>query len=347
MESILLKIARRLITLPGYILAWAICFATLPLWLPLAALADVARGTRGVALRSATFLAVYLSCEMLGIAASAALWIWKHAARVDEANWLDAHFRLETWWGTALFRAVVCLFGIRLDVRGDADLGRGPYILLVRHASTADTLLACALVSRPHRVQLRYVLKRELLRDPCIDICGNRLPNVFVDRFSGESAREIARVKDLARDLGPREGLLIYPEGTRFSSAKRQRVLERLEAAGDVGALDYARSLECVLPPRRGGVLGVLDAAPEADVVVCAHTGLEGSASLAQIWNGGLMNRTLQVEFRRVSRSAIPMRDDGGLAWLLAEWRRVDAWVLEHRQDGCDARVSGTAQEVS
>ncbi len=334
-----LKFARRSITLPGYLLAWGIYLAALPLWLPLLALVDAARGSRAVALRSATFLAVYLSCEVLGMAASAALWIWKCAARVDEASWLDAHFRLEVWWGTALFYAVIRLFGIRLDVRDDADLGRGPYLLLVRHASSADTLLACALVSRPHGIRLRYVLKRELLWDPCIDICGNRLPNVFVDRSSGESAHEVARVQRLARDLGPRDGLLIYPEGTRFSSAKRRRVLARLEGE----ALEYARSLERVLPPRRGGVLGLLEAAPEADVVVCAHTGLEGSASLGQIWNGALLNSRLLVEFRRIARRAIPTASDGGWAWLLEEWRRVDAWVRERQQPGCDARAPGAA----
>jgi 1-acyl-sn-glycerol-3-phosphate acyltransferase len=335
-----LKFARRSITLPGYLLAWAICFATLPLWCPLLAIVDAARGSRGVALRCATLLAVYLSCEVLGIAASAGLWIWKRVVRVDEASWLDAHFRLEMWWGTALFDAVIRLFGIRLDVRDDADLGRGPYLLLVRHASTADTLLACALASRSHGIRLRYVLKRELLWDPCIDICGNRLPNVFVDRFSGEPAREVARVRELARDLGPCDGLLIYPEGTRFSPEKRQRILARLEREGDLEALAYARSLECVLPPRRGGILGLLEAVPQADVVVCAHTGLEGTASLGQIWNGALLDCRLQVEFRRIARREVPTAGDGGLAWLLEEWRRVDAWVRERQQPGRDPGVA-------
>ncbi|HEY5656808.1 MAG TPA: 1-acyl-sn-glycerol-3-phosphate acyltransferase, partial [Myxococcota bacterium] len=189
-------------------------------------------------------LTAYLSCELLGLLASAALWIWRCAAGVEQARWLDAHYRLQAWWGTALFRSVVRLFGLRLDVRGAADLERGPYLLLVRHASSADTLLASALVSGPHRIRLRYVLKRELLWDPCLDIVGNRLPNVFVDRFSEESAREVARVQQLARDLGPRDGLLIYPEGTRFSAAKRERVLARLEREGRTESLAYARSLE-------------------------------------------------------------------------------------------------------
>ena len=153
-----------------------------------------------------SLLTVYLSCEILGMVAASTLWVWKVASRTDAERWTDLHFRLEAWWGATLFRAVVRLFGLRIEVEGDADLGRGPYLLLLRHASTVDTLLASALVSRPHGLRLRYVLKRELLWDPCLDIVGHRVPNVFVDRFSDESSQEIRRLQALAQDLGPQIG---------------------------------------------------------------------------------------------------------------------------------------------
>jgi 1-acyl-sn-glycerol-3-phosphate acyltransferase len=226
---------------------------------------------------------------------------------------------------------VVRVFGLRLEVEDDADLGRGPYLLLLRHASSADTLLASALVSQPHGIRLRYVLKRELLLDPCLDIVGNRLPNVFVDRLSDDSAREIRRTQEIARGLGPREGLLTYPEGTRFSEEKRSRVLERLHREGDAKMLDYAQSLRFVLPPRPGGTLGLLEAAPDVDVVVCSHTGFEGAATLAQIWRGSLVHQKVRVHFRRISRDAIPSEREDQLAWLLEEWQRVDAWVTSQR----------------
>jgi 1-acyl-sn-glycerol-3-phosphate acyltransferase len=277
------------------------------------------------------FLTYYLSCEVLGIAISAGVWAWTSVFPVDAERWANLHYRLEAWWGTTLLCGVVRVFGLRLEVEDDADLGRGPYLLLVRHASSGDTLLAAALVSQPHGMHLRYVFKRELLWDPCLDIVGHRLPNVFVDRFSDDSAREIRRAREIARDLGPRDGLLISPEGTRFSEDKRRRVLERLHREGDAKMLDYARSLQFVLPPRPGGTLGLLEAAPEADVVVCAHTGFEGAASLAQIWQGSLVDQTVRVQFRRIPRDAIPTGRDARVAWLLEEWRRVDAWVASHR----------------
>ena len=202
----------------------------------------------------------------------------------------------------------------------------------MRHASTGDTLLASALVGRPHAVRLRYVLKRELLWDPCLDVVGQRLPHVFVDRFSGDTLREVERVQAVARDVSPRDGVLIYPEGTRFSEAKRARLLAQLAGDGDSKALDYASSLRCVLPPRPGGVLGLLEAAPAADAVVCMHTGFEGAATLAQIWRGGLLRSTIRVRFLRIPRARIPADRDARAQWLRELWQQVDAWVVARRQ---------------
>jgi 1-acyl-sn-glycerol-3-phosphate acyltransferase len=327
-------LTRRLVTIPAYGIGWALWLAAAPLWLPVAILVDLVRQSRGVALRSAAAITVYLSCEIMGIVASGGLWAWKSIFHVDAETWTDIHFRLEAWWGTTLFRAAVQLFGLHLEVEGDADLGRGPYLLMLRHASTIDTLLASALVSRAHGLRLRYVLKRELLWDPCLDIVGHRLPNVFVDRFSDDSSLEIRRVQELARDLGPRDGILIYPEGTRFSTTKRQRVLARFDQNGDAKMLEYARSLDLVLPPRPGGTLGLLEAAPEADVVVCAHTGFEGAASLAELWKGALVHQVIRVQFRRIARAEIPAARDARIAWILEEWQRVGAWVESHRSSG-------------
>ncbi|MDH3520075.1 MAG: lysophospholipid acyltransferase family protein [Myxococcales bacterium] len=323
--------ARRLLSVPAYLLAWGLCLATAALWLPLSVLVDVLRPGPAVALRSAALVCVYLSCEVIGLAASAVLWGWRRVARVDEAAWQNAHFRLQAGWGASLFGATRHLFGLELALEGDAALGRGPYLLLMRHASTGDTLLASALVARPHGMRLRYVLKRELLWDPCIDIVGQRLPNVFVERFSDDSAREVQRVHALARGLGPRDAVLIYPEGSRFSVAKRLRALERLERAGNAQQLACARACTHVLPPRLGGTLALLDATAEADVVVCAHTGFEGAASLGQIWRGALVHRTIRVQFRRIARREIPVAREARIAWLLDTWRGVDAWIDQHQ----------------
>ena len=125
--------------------------------------------------------------------------------------------------------------------------------------------------------------------------------------------------------------MLIYPEGTRFSAAKRARVLERLAREGDLKQLEYARSLHSVLPPRTGGALALLEAAPHADVVVCAHTGFEGAATLAQIWRGELLHQTIRVRFERIPRASIPTSRDAQAAWLRERWQEIDAWLASQR----------------
>jgi len=324
--------ARRAIAIPAYGAAWLVWIAAVPLWLPLAAGVDLARRNGGIALRCAAMLTVYLSLEGLGMLAAGGLWLGRRAVGMDDERWRDLHFRLEAWWGTTLFRAVVAIFGLRVEVTDRAQLGRGPYLLLLRHASAGDTLLASALVSSRFGMRLRYVLKRELLWDPSLDLVGNRIPNAFVDRSSDETGVEALRVRALASDLGLGDGVLIYPEGTRFSEAKRARLLERFSEKGDAQRLAYARSLTHVLPPRPGGTLGLMEAAPNADVVICSHTGFEGAGSLSQIWSGALLRRVVRVEFRRVPRSEIPTGRGERGDWLCAEWQRVDDWVARQRE---------------
>jgi 1-acyl-sn-glycerol-3-phosphate acyltransferase len=321
---------RRLLTIPGYAAAWLLWLATAPIWLALAGGIDLLRRQQAVALRSVAFITVYLSCEVAGVVASGALWLWRCAFGIEAERWTDLHFRLEAWWGATLFWAIVRLFDLRVEVEGRGALERGPFLMLPRHSSSADTLIASAIVSRPHGMRLRYVLKREMRWDPCLDIVGHRVPNVFIDRDSKDPAQEVRRLRALARRLGPRDGVLIYPEGTRFTPAKRDRVIERFEEAGDARMLEFARSLHGVLPPRLGGTLALLEAAPEADVVFCAHTGFEGTASIGDIWSGALLHRVIRIEFRRIPRSAIPRDREARLAWLLEEWCRLDAWVTGH-----------------
>ena len=95
--------------------------------------------------------------------------------------------------------------------------------------------------------------------------------------------------------------------------------------------LGYAESLQFVLPPRTGGAIGLLQAAPEADVIVCSHTGFESVGSLAEMWNGELVHQVIQIQFRRILRDTIPDGDDGRIIWLQEEWRRVNDWVGDHQ----------------
>jgi 1-acyl-sn-glycerol-3-phosphate acyltransferase len=324
-ESLAVRWCRRAVVVPAYLAALAITIACLPVVLPLVLAIDLVRDRRLPRTRLALFAVAYLVCEVLGLVAAAALWPVTLLSRERTLRW---HYGLQSLWARALFAAARALFGLRLEVTGADATARGPFLLFARHASLADTVLPAVLVAHPHGIRLRWVLKRELLWDPCLDFVGQRLPNVFVRRGSDDSAREIAAVLAVASDLGVRDGVFIYPEGTRATRAKRARARERLARSDPARAARLA-GLRHLLPPRRGGPLALLDAHADVDVVFMAHAGLDGAATLRDAWAGALIGRAVRVAFRRVPASRIPRDPAQRLRWLDEQWLRMDEWVDE------------------
>ncbi|MGH0037234.1 MAG: lysophospholipid acyltransferase family protein [Myxococcota bacterium] len=322
---------RRTVTVGVTCLLLATALAAAPFWIPIAWLLDRALPGR-CTLRCGLFLTYYLACEVLGILAAVGLWI-RAALRGPSGpggpRHLEGLFALQRLWSGALLRGAIRIFGFRIEAEGAEHTDR-PMLLMLRHVSVADTLLASELVSRPHLIHLRYVLKRELLWDPCLDLVGNRLPNYFVRRDSTDSEREIQGIRDLMADLGSHEGVLIYPEGTRFSRVKRERIIRRLRDGGHLGLAARAERLEHTLPPRLGGTLALLDANPGLDVVFVAHSGFESVASFWELWNGALRDAVVRVKFWRVPALEIPRGREDRIEWLYERWQTMDRWLAQH-----------------
>jgi 1-acyl-sn-glycerol-3-phosphate acyltransferase len=286
------------------------------------------RRTPWPTVRALALLAIYLVCEAIGIVAAGALWVaFKLVPGFTRQRYLRANFRLQCWWATALFRAIEVVFGIETRVTGGDRITPGPILVFSRHASTGDTLLPAVFVSGRHDIVLRWVLKRELLWDPCLDIVGNRLRNYFVDRQSTDPTGEIEAVASLATDLDQSEGVLIYPEGTRFTAAKRARALERLRAGADSDLLGLASSMRNVLPPKLGGPIALLQENPRTDLVLLAHVGFEDVESLATVFNGSLVGRTIRVHFQRIARRDIPDDPRDLRTWIFEIWKQLDEWI--------------------
>ncbi len=315
--------ARRAATFGIYTVLGLAMVLGFPLLLAAALLVDLVRPRRFVLVRCVLAFALYLGLELVGLAAAFALWLWP----LGRERFLERNRRLQTWWGSTLFRGACQVFGMTLDVRGLEAVGPGPMLVFARHASTVDTVLPTLLLARERGIALRFVLKRELLWDPCLDVVGNRLPNYFVRRGSGEGQREIAAIERLARDLGPGEGVMIYPEGTRFTPAKLARARERIRSTGDADRIASSERIGQVMPPRLGGPLGLLAAQPDADVVFLVHAGLEGARGFDEFFQGGLIGARVEVELWRVPATEIPRDLEGRKRWLLAQWERVDAFV--------------------
>lgn len=324
-EALLRCLRRRALTIPAVVLGFVVALALLPWLLCAAVVVDALRaaGRRTWAsVRLVLFGVGYLGTEVFGLAMLAGVWLSSlgrpqiRAARTwpVQRRYTAMHFASVKW-----------LFSLRFVVEGAALAAPGPLLVLVRHASIVDTLVPAVFLANVHHLRLRYVLKKELLVDPCLDVAGHWIPNHFVARDGADSAREVAKVRALKSGLGADEGVLLYPEGTRFTKAKQRRALEKL--AGDPAALERAQRLRHLLPPKPGGVLALLDAQPACDVLFVGHHGLEGFARIADIWRGALVGRTVTVRFWREPAASIPEGDDARLAWLAERWQRLDDWL--------------------
>jgi 1-acyl-sn-glycerol-3-phosphate acyltransferase len=299
--------------------------SSLPLSLPLALAVDVAAGRRHASSRFLAFASGYLACELLGLAASLGVWL-RHGRSRDHERYLAANFRLQVWWAGALLALARRIYGLRIELEL-SEVGARAVLVFVRHVSLVDALLPTVFVSGRDGTRLRFILKRELLLDPCLDVVGQRLPNAFVARGSEDPAQEEESIRRLAQDLGAREGVVIFPEGTRFTPERRARAIERVRTSGDPARLARVCGFRHVLPPRSRGALALLDAAPHADVLFLAHQGLEGTSHARTILRGGLIGRRLRVRTWRVPVSSLPASPSDRLAWLDGEWARIDCWI--------------------
>ncbi len=319
-------VARRLRTIPTFLAVFTVLTLAFPVLAVAAAVVDVVRGVARhrpwVAVRMLGFAWVYFAAEVVGLLLMFAAWVFSGFG-ANRKRLIEWTFRTQAWWAATLLRTVGTLFRMRFEVEGADVLAPGPIIVMMRHASIVDNLLPANFITIPHGIRLRYVLKRELLSDPALDVGGNRLPNYFVDRSAMRSRTEIEQVRTLADGLSSTEGVLIYPEGTRFTAEKRERALRRLE--NDEAVIARARRLRNLLPPRLGGPLALLDAG--VDVVFCGHSGLGGFAQLGDIWAGGMVGRTVSVRFQRFPAASIPTGDDERAAWFYDRWQDIDDWI--------------------
>lgn len=316
-------VPRRLLTVTTLYLLLVLVTGLLPILLSLAALVDLIRWLAGrkpaMSLRMLVFGWLYLLGEGWAIIVLAVLGL------LPEGSSTRLTYKAQRAWLDWNFDALTLGFSLDFVQEGGEAIPPGPILLLSRHASMIDTMLPGRYVVRPHGIKLRYVLKKELLVDPALDIGGNRLPNCFIDR-SGTTADELAALRHLAESLAPDEGVLIYPEGTRYTEKKRVEYSQRWRAAGVLG--EIASGYRRVLPPRPAGTLALL-AATTADVVVLAHRGLEGFARMSDVWAGGLVGSEVELSFWRVPRSLIPEDDEARAEWLFRLWAEVDSWVVD------------------
>jgi hypothetical protein len=315
------NLRRRAVSVPALFAAAILLVLLLPLWLPLATLADLLRGrTRLPLVRLLAFGVCWAWLESVGVAIAGGLWL------IGRSRAETPHFALQRWWAARLMDALRITTGIRVDAADASCLSPGPAILLCRHASLADSLLSAWVITSHARMNPRYVLKRELLADPCLDIVGNRLPNHFLDRESTDSAAELDALQRLSAGLEGDQVAVIFPEGTRASAAKRERALARITERDPERAQRMA-PMRHLLPPRPAGTQALVDGCPAADVIIAWHVGFDGLDTF-----GGILRhlartpRPVEFHARRIARADVPA-GEGFVRWLDDEWLRSDEAV--------------------
>ena len=205
-------------------------------------------------------------------------------------------------------------------------------IVLSRHAGPGDSfLLVHHLLSR-YRRKPRIVMKAALQFDPSLDVVINRLPNAFVPARRGAGNRVIKEIERLAAGLGPTGALVIFPEGGNFTPRRRVRAIRLLEERRLAKEAARARAMEHLLPPKPGGALAAIEAAPAADVIFVAHTGLEHVVTVGDVWRALPMEQVLKARWWRVPAAEVPTDREAQVDWLyVVVGDRSTCWVRDHR----------------
>ena len=315
---------RRSTTIPAVLAATVIGVAALPLLVPLAIVVDVARlRFRLPTLRLYLFALQYLLNDTAEIVLAPFLWLLAGAGtRLDSEASIARHERLQ-WWSAALLqRRAEQLLGMRmeLDDASETALTPGPVIVLARHVSLFDATLPGLLYIRRGFV-VRAVVMQELLSDPGFDLIYGRTGSAFIPRGGGAAALDAA--KRMTDGLGDNGVAVIFPEGRLFrpdvASRQRQALAEQ-----DPQRADRLSDLQNVLAPRPGGVLALLEAMPDADVVVVDHRGLDQVASLSQLAKRVPLRDPVRVTARRFDRRSIPTTPADRIDWLDSVWLDLD-----------------------
>ena len=132
----------------------------------------------------------------------------------------------------------------------------------------------------------------------------------------------------LADGLGPRDAVLIYPEGMVLTPAKAAAMNAGSAKNGEAGGTRVRDAYDRVHPPRLGGPLALLERARgRYDIVFVGHVGLEVAPGVRQLLRGDLIGAEVRFRMWRTSASDIPTTHSEMATWLRGRWHEMDAWV--------------------
>ncbi|MEO5874396.1 MAG: 1-acyl-sn-glycerol-3-phosphate acyltransferase [Streptosporangiaceae bacterium] len=323
------RLVRRLVFAPLIIAFTAVVLVTMPLLLLAGAIAS--HGRRRF-LRVVWVASAWLALETAALSVCFAFWALGGFRGVGRADYVERHYELCGWFLDRIYQVASRALHLVVEIEQPADLPVGrPVIVLSRHAGPGDSFLVVHFLLNLYGRRPRIIMKSTLQLDPGIDVLVNRLPTAFV--HGSAPGQVVSHIRRLAGGLGPDGALLIFPEGGNFTPHRRIRAIRGLRRRGRRDQAARAERMHHVLPPHVTGTLAAIEAAPGADVVFVAHTGLEAMLSAGDVWRAIPMEQSVRARWWRVPYEEIPELDRD--RWLYDWWARIDGWI-----DGTSAGLS-------
>ncbi len=325
-----MRVVRRVVVAPLVVLLAGAVWVTLPLWLVAAAALSPVLPGRWRALRLLWIFVLYLSTEAVLLLVLLGFWFASGFGwRIRRPYWEGIHYDLvqNTMW--VFFREAKRVLRLTIETDGpspDAHPGV-PILVACRHAGPGDSFTLIHALMHWYAREPRVVLKNTLAWDPMIDVLLHRIPARFITPNPGASQDLESQIADLARGLDENDAFVIFPEGGNFTPRRRQRAIDRLHKLGMERMAQRAEAMTNVLAPRPGGFIAALDAAPDADVVLVAHTGTDHMLTVGDVWRELPMDKRLVMRWWQVAREDIPADREGRIEWLFGWWEEIDRWI--------------------
>jgi 1-acyl-sn-glycerol-3-phosphate acyltransferase len=326
---------RRVLLAPLMLLLALGLVATAPLWMLITLVVSPFTPGRLRPLRLLWLVTVYLLMEAVVLVALFGMWViagfgWK----VRGPTFQRAHYRLCGLVLRVLYRQAAWVLRLTVRIEGtdpDSVPYDRPLLVLCRHAGPGDSFLLVHALINWYAREPRIVLKDSLQWDPAIDVLLNRLPSTFIAPVRERQEDTAAQVGRLAAALDGDDAFVIFPEGGNFTPKRWVKAIARLQRLGLPTMARRAATMHNVLPPRPGGVLAALDAAPGADIVFVAHTGVDHLVTVADVWRELPMDKMIAMQWWLEPAQAVPSGADERVEWLYRWWARIDAWIEENR----------------
>ena len=335
------RVLRRAVVAPAFVVLTVLIWVLLPVWLIAAFAISPSLPGRWRAPRLLWVVILYFTAEAVMLVVLFGWWLASGFGRgIRKPYWEGIHYDLVQGAMWVFFREAKRVLHLEIATDGptpDAHPGR-PILVCCRHAGPGDSFILIHALMHTYAREPRVVLKDTLAWDPAIDVVLRRVPARFITPNPAAGEDLETKIAALASGLDENDAFVIFPEGGNFTPRRRERGIERLRKLGLDRMAERAEAMTNVLAPRPGGLLAALDAAPAADVVLVAHTGLDHMLTVGDVWRELPMDKRILMRWWKVPRAEIPADRDERIDWLYGWWERIDRWIDEHRPEELPTR---------